>query len=354
MIKVESFSKEWLTKLRKDLKFRNSAVAEKMIHAIALVEALVSSQLDFILKGGTSLIFLIESMRRFSIDVDIVTQVEKEEVENTLSLICGKDNFHTFEYDERRSFNSGIPKAHYKIFYTSKVTGKEDRLLLDILFEENKYPKILSKSIKSPLVSSVEPVVCVQVPSKEAILGDKLTAFAPTTTGILFGKNKELEIAKQLFDIGVLFDHVQDISEVRTSFLNFVYTEIEYRNLKILPDDVLKDAIKTAFLIASKGTGLSSEADINFKELIKGYRSLNQFLINGRFTLDEAILASAKASLIAMKVMKNDLSAIVRFAEQSTIDYLIENPQYNFLNKLKKIPGGVLFYWNKTVQLLEG
>lgn len=353
MIKVESFSKEWLTKLRRDLKFRNSAVAEKMIHAIAFVEAIASSQLDFILKGGTSLIFLIEPVRRFSVDVDIVTQVERDEVENTLSLICEKDNFHTFEYDERRSFNYGIPKAHYKIFYTSKVTGKEDWLILDILFEENKYPEILTKSIKSSLVNSVEPVMYVRVPSKEAILGDKLTAFAPTTTGILFGKNKELEMAKQLFDIGVLFDHIQDISEVRTSFLDFAQTEIEYRNLKIIPEDVLNDSINTAFLIASKGAGLSSEDEINFKELIKGFKSLNQFLINGRFTLDEAIVASAKAALIAMRVMKNDLSAIERFSEQSTRDYLIENPKYNFLNKLKKIPGGVLFYWNKTVQLLE-
>jgi hypothetical protein len=40
----------------------------------------------------------------------------------------------------------------------------------------------------------------------EAIAGDKLTAFAPTTTGIHYGQDKALEIIKQLFDVGILFD----------------------------------------------------------------------------------------------------------------------------------------------------
>ena len=40
----------------------------------------------------------------------------------------------------------------------------------------------------------------VNLPDKNCILGDKLTAFAPHTTGIPTGEDKELEIKKQLFD----------------------------------------------------------------------------------------------------------------------------------------------------------
>ncbi len=50
----------------------------------------------------------------------------------------------------------------------------------------------------------------VEVPTADCILGDKLTAFAPHTTGVLLGIGKELEIAKQLFDTATLSDYVTD------------------------------------------------------------------------------------------------------------------------------------------------
>lgn len=44
----------------------------------------------------------------------------------------------------------------------------------------------------------------VNMPTLECLLGEKLTAFAPHTTGVPLGKKKELEIAKQLFDVAIL------------------------------------------------------------------------------------------------------------------------------------------------------
>lgn len=46
----------------------------------------------------------------------------------------------------------------------------------------------------------------VTMPSVDCILGDKLTAFAPHTTGIPYNIDKELEIIKQMYDISCLFD----------------------------------------------------------------------------------------------------------------------------------------------------
>ncbi len=49
----------------------------------------------------------------------------------------------------------------------------------------------------------------VNVPGKADMLGDKLTAFAPNTTGIRHFKGDKdcsMEIIKQLFDIASLFD----------------------------------------------------------------------------------------------------------------------------------------------------
>ncbi len=352
MIGKDSFSIEWLKELKKKLHFRNSAVAEKMIHAIALLELLASLDFNFVLKGGTSLIFLTNELRRFSVDVDILTQASIDELHDILSQVCETERFYRFEYDKRRSNNSDIPKAHFKIFYKSIITDREDRLLLDVLFEKSHYSSLISRKIESKIAKCVEPYLSVLVPSIESILGDKLTAFAPHTTGILFERGKELEMAKQLYDIGVLYDLTKQISEVSASFNEIVKIEMGYRKLTYDIDLVLKDIINTALLIASKGSGLSRKEKNEFEELVRGIRSLNEYLINDRFTLEGAIVASAKAALIASKIMKDDNSEIKRYNEQPIQDYLINNERYNKLNKLKRTPGGGLFYWNNIIQLI--
>jgi len=45
---------------------------ESMVHALYLLEQLKLTGLDFIFKGGTSLVLLMEQSRRFSVDIDII------------------------------------------------------------------------------------------------------------------------------------------------------------------------------------------------------------------------------------------------------------------------------------------
>jgi len=51
---------------------RDPILIEKMIMALTLVEELQLSGLDFIFKGGTSLLLLLGTPQRFSIDIDIL------------------------------------------------------------------------------------------------------------------------------------------------------------------------------------------------------------------------------------------------------------------------------------------
>ena len=74
--------------------------------------------------------------------------------------------------------------------YLKSYLGKE----IDVLFEENTYTRLVSKPIDNMLVITEEPYLNVTMPSADCIMGDKLTAFAPHTTGIPFGIDKELEI----------------------------------------------------------------------------------------------------------------------------------------------------------------
>lgn len=43
--------------------------------------------LNFIFKGGTSLVLLLDQIKRFSVDIDIITEEDKEKVKTCLNKI---------------------------------------------------------------------------------------------------------------------------------------------------------------------------------------------------------------------------------------------------------------------------
>ena len=351
MISNESFTKDWLLSFRKQYKTLDPGILEKMVNALALVEALKHNGLNFIFKGGTSLILLLKEANRFSIDIDIITQATKEEIEKVLTAVCADLHFLRFELQEHRSYKEGAPKAHYKLFYNSKINNSEFPLLLDILFEQNPYPETDEVDINSDFIKLDGDPIKVTVPTIDSILGDKLTAFAPETTGIPFATDKELEIIKQLFDIGKLYEQVKNLEIVKTSFETISKKEIEYRKLSIESHSVLDDIINTSLLFPQRQKGDQSK----FEKLLRGITQINSYLIKDRFRIDEAIEAAGKAAYLAAKIKSNNLDALEIFNKSKTQDgYLIENIDYNFLNKAtRKLPNNALFYWYQVVKLIE-
>jgi len=180
-----------------------------------LVELLSSQGLVFVFKGGTSLVLLLNDAGRFSIDIDIITTTSREEIEKVLAALCTKIPFYRYELNEKRSYKEGVPKAHYMLYYKSGWTGKEDHILLDILFEIHAYPALVQLPVKAEWILTNQEDVLVNVPTASAIAGDKLTAFAPTTTGILYGQGKEVEIIKQLHDLGRLYHRIDSLTSCR-------------------------------------------------------------------------------------------------------------------------------------------
>lgn len=108
-----------------------------------------------------------------------------------------------------------IEKRHYRFFYQSPLTGKEFSILLDVVFEENPYSTVTNHPIQNDLLITESQNLSVQIPGVNCILGDKLTAFAPHTTGIPLGIGKDLEVIKQMYDCATLFQAMNDFSEVK-------------------------------------------------------------------------------------------------------------------------------------------
>jgi hypothetical protein len=359
MIDKHSLTAEWIQ--RKKTKYRKAdpSIMERVIFALYLLEQLQLSGLSFIFKGGTSLLLLLKEAKRFSIDIDIVlpTATQRADIEKYLQLVLAEGVFSRFELDERRSFKPGVPKAHYRFYYTSVIEPKEQQILLDILFEATHYPVMGQKEIVTEFIqqeTGITPTL-VNLPDINSITGDKLTAFAPNTTGIPYGMEKEREIIKQLFDIGNLFDSLDNLETLRTAFLEIADIELIYRNMPdASPTDVLDDIIATGLLLARKDTQVSEEDQAKFKELETGIRQFGYFLYDGTFRLEHAQTASAKAAYLAAMIKTEYAGPIERYTSRIPLStYLIDHKEFLFLNKkVKNVADGALFYWHKVMGLL--
>lgn len=93
--------------------------------------------------------------------------------------------------------------------------------MLDILYEKANYSKLISLPIQSAFIPIIGEPLNIDVPGLEDILGDKQTTFAPNATGIPYFKKEasiSMEIIKQLYDIGNLFDMVWDVQIIINTF----------------------------------------------------------------------------------------------------------------------------------------
>jgi hypothetical protein len=367
MIDLKTLSVEWIAEKRKQYS-KDPTLMESMIYALYLLEQLQFSGLDFIFKGGTSLILLMQEPKRFSVDIDIIIspKMGKEELERFLLKIEEKSAFNRMELDERRSYKGVIPKAHYKFIYNSnfatrtvaeEVVFKPEReILLDILFAENHYPQLVEIPLETDWLLQDDKRIVVRTPDINSILGDKLTAFAPNTTGIPYNAQKEKEILKQLFDIGNLFDLLTDVDIFKQSFLATAKDEITYRPEREIKSvqQVLHDIIETSLLLARKDILKSEDEKAKFAEMNVGINQFRHFVFVGKFEILEAQVASAKSAYLAALIL-SDSSEIKKFNDTIPLaDYMITNTEYNFLNKRLKFvaKGEALFYWYQTIKLL--
>lgn len=352
MINKNEISIEWLNQVSKQHRNADKILVEKVIRALLLLEGLAKQNLSFVFKGGTALMLHFNSTKRLSIDIDIILPSEPENLESILDAIVKEQGFLRKEL-QHRSATSKIKKEHYKFFYTPlhKTNKTEEYVLLDILFEEVNYAKLVSLPIQSDFVPIIDQPLNVNVPSLEDILGDKLTAFAPNTTGIPYFKKDDsmnMEIIKQLYDIGNLFDVATYIETIKTTFYRFVKTEIAYRNTEeINENDVLQDIYETSLCIVTRG----ADGKGNFDELLNGILRIKGFIFSESYHIEKAIAHASKTAYLSA-LIQHDAKAIDKFENPLLMkDWQISEPLNSKLNKLKKSNPEAFFYWYKIYDL---
>jgi hypothetical protein len=360
MILARSYTPEWIKEKRKIYPASDPTIMEKVIYALSLVEQLVHANLRFTFKGGTSLLLILPEPKRFSIDVDIITTESRERVESALSAVCKNGVFIKFELDERRSYKPGIPKAHYLLTFFSQWEQRDRIILLDVLYEEHGYPALIQAQVVNEWIQTSGDTVSVPIPTVDSIMGDKLTAYAPNTIGIRFrvehpdGRitEKQMEVMKQLFDLGILFDRLNNFIHFKQSFERTSAKEISYRpQNNITHETVLHDIINTSLIVSSHGKFLDPVGC--YPHVSLGLTQLKSFIYQGAFRRDEAVLASAKSAYLTAMILTGYEGEIVRWKNDDDIrEYFVKPIEYQFLNKRRNIPGGPLFYWYHTLTLL--
>ena len=351
MINQQEISIDWINSVSKTNRNADKILVEKVIRALLLLEGLVKQKLPFVFKGGTALMLHLNSTKRLSIDIDIILPKALENLEEILDEVAREQGFIRKELQYRSALTK-IKKEHYKFFYIPhhKSNKEEEYVLLDILFEEVNYAKIVQLPIQSVFVPITETPFLVDVPCIEDLLGDKLTAFAPNTTGIPYFKKKDsmsMEIIKQLYDIGNLLDKVNDANIIKSTFYRFAATELIYRNTEgFTEENVLEDIYQTSLCIASRGTYGKGD----FEQLQLGIRRIRSFIFSENYHIEKVIIHASKAAYLST-LIKYDASKIEKYEDPLNMkDWLIDKPINNKLNKLKKSNPEAFFYWYKIFE----
>ena len=345
MLARENFTINHINEVKDNRKV-DPAILERSIYALGLLEALVKVKMPFTFKGGTSLMLLLDKPKRLSTDIDIIVAPETD-ISSYLNEAAKIYPFKQVSEDVRKA-RGKIVKRHYKFSFYSERVDDDLEILLDILYENNHYTKLIEKEIKTDILITEGEQLKVTLPSADCIMGDKLTAFAPHTTGIPIGDDKELEIIKQMYDVATLADKYESYDDLIKSFNQTAITEIFYRELDIEPKDVLEDAIDTAICIASRGTVNPEEYEM-YKEGIKG---LKTHIYDGKFTGEIAAELACRVIYIAACLLKQTEPQIITDGTPYLKDNLSKT-KFKKLSYLKKLRPEAFAYVALAAKMLE-
>lgn len=313
MLSAVNFTQEYIRKLQKE-SGADPSIIERTVFAFGLLEAITLVHMPFIFKGGTSLMLLLSKPMRLSTDIDIVV-APGTDVVSYVQKARKIFPFHGVEEDIRIGRNH-IEKRHFRFFFTSPMTGKEFNVLLDIVFENNPYIHLIHHEINNSLLVCESKPTYVDIPDKESVLGDKLTAFAPHTTGITFDQNKDLEIMKQFYDCWCLSKETEHFDTVAEVYRKISLIESAYRGLSIMPEDSLKDTMRACLCIIARGALRSDE----YKHFSNGIKGLQGHLFTDSMNGERAAVMACRLLYLTSCIKEaKPFQAIARPDEYSGI-----------------------------------
>jgi predicted nucleotidyltransferase component of viral defense system len=352
-IKTDCFTQAHIRRESKRLSPIDPAQLEKCILAFELLGRLADAGIPLIFKGGTAVLLRLGDIRRLSVDVDISLKWPKAKLEAKLTDIGRRAPFVTWEEKKRKG--PQLPrKRHYYFAYRSAISGDDDQVILDVLDEDNLYPHVDDLPVQMPFFTP-DHRIRVRVPTVEGLLGDKLTAFAPTTVGVPYDKESPVDLIKQLFDIAQLFDVAADLPLILDTYERVFTAENSYRNNRYTKEQALEDSYEAALTLSS--IDLTKKVHSEHARILQaGVKNIAPLLVTRSFTLPEAKVAAAKVALISRLIRHDRRDSRLkdfRFgrADRASLATATMDRPLEFLAKLRGVNDEAFHYWLKTQQV---
>ena len=303
MFPAHAFTREWLLRQSKQMGACAPQVLEKCLHALTLLGHLVEADLPLVFRGGTSLLLHLPEIHRLSIDIDIVCPVEGRDLESVLAVVAQRAPFTG--WDESVRDGTRLPRRrHFKFYYPTALGLQEyapPSVMLDVVAERQMIHALGSKPIATGFLTP-EREVKVKLPTVESLLGDKLTAFAPTTTGVPLRKadgtpGDVVQVVKQLFDVGLLSESARDGVQVLETYRRAHAAESGYRATQPSYEATLDDTI-SACLSASPMKAKVRERFPDYPLLLRGYTGMQGHLTR-KFSEEDFRRFAARTAAVA-------------------------------------------------------
>lgn len=195
--------------------FAPAHLCELVVYCLELVAQLAHSGLSFRFKGGNSQLILLPEPQRFSIDVDIVSTVEKQTLIDLCERIAADCELFTRCEVRQHKTKPWLPMISFKLFFNSVYQPDDSAyVMLDAVLEPAPYPGVRMPVVCGDLYRADNDV---ELPAVSGLLADKLLCIGPATLGIPLGKNKEAQRLKHVFDVATLSRHGFDQDVFRPS-----------------------------------------------------------------------------------------------------------------------------------------
>lgn len=186
------------------------------------------------------------------------------------------------------------------------------------------------------------------MPGIDCIPGDKMTAFAPHTTGIPFDEKREMEIIKQLFDVATLIEECTDFADIYESYRRTAESEIAYRGNGCSAEMALEDTIRTAACLISRGSTNPEE----YKKLMEGIKSIRTHMYRENYSGEHAAIQACSVMYMAACLLKGKEFHRIEKPELY-INESISKSQYKGLVYIKKMKLEAYGFLVEAVKILE-
>jgi len=280
----------------------SEALAEQAVHCLALVAQLVDAGLSFQFKGGNSLLLVLDKPLRFSIDVDIATNESRERIEACLDDIVHRHGLFLKWTRRQHKTKPWLPLASYFCFYRSHFVNENDAfVMLDAQLTRSPYATTFTAVRCGRLFASDSKV---EIPLASSIIGDKLLTLGPETLGIPFGKGKDAQRLKHVFDVSLLLRTEAPLNEIKKSFFACLEHENKLQEKAIPVVCVLADTL--AYCESIRSMAYCGEPNdtmtVAQRENTVGFAPFAGHLFSKNYTWDTLALDLARVAFVMASV----------------------------------------------------